>query len=108
MRDSKSQLDALELLTSDRASIILDKVADDASSILFSGQNESLISRVTSNPLDEDLLSQEVDPKDFSFDQEVLMTPAYRKINISTQRYPPGSEAECAELENTSMDAIAC
>lgn len=105
--NTKSQLDTLEILTSNRASIILEKVADDASSILFSGQNESLISRVTSNSMDEDLVSEEVDPKDFSFDQEVLMTPAYRKINISAQQYPIGSRAECAELENTSTDGIA-
>ncbi|KAL8937878.1 MAG: hypothetical protein Q9216_004204 [Gyalolechia sp. 2 TL-2023] len=75
--NTKSQLDALELLTSDRASIILERVADDASSILFSGQNESLISRVTSQPPDEEFIPEEVNPKDFSFDQEVLMTPAY-------------------------------
>ncbi|KAL8831276.1 MAG: hypothetical protein Q9170_005367 [Blastenia crenularia] len=103
--NTKSQLDVLEVLTSERASIILERVSDDASSILFSGQNESLISRVTSKTLDEDLTTEDVDLKDFSFDQEVLMTPAYRKIKISSQQHLPGSRAECVELGNIGSEA---
>ena len=93
------------MLTSERASIILEKVVDDASSILFSGQNESLISRVTSNTQDEYPMSTDVDLKDFSFDQEVLMTPAYRKVQISTRGKVHGSEVECIEIENPSVNA---
>ena len=93
------------MLTSKRASIILDKVADDASSIYFSSQNESLLSRMTSIKKDEeDLHMNEVDPKDFSFDQEVLQTPAYRKVHVSSQRYPSGLEAELILPDYTGTD----
>ncbi|KAL9598587.1 MAG: hypothetical protein Q9219_004418 [cf. Caloplaca sp. 3 TL-2023] len=105
--NTKSQLDVLEVLTSERASIIFEQVADDASSIFFSGPNESLISRVNSSSLDEDVLSQEVDPKDFSFDQEVLMTPAYRKIQVSSNRNQVEFKAECVELEDNGIGFIA-
>ena len=47
----------------------------------------------------------EVDPKDFSFDQEVLQTPAYRKVHVSTQRYPSGLEAEFILPDDTGTDA---
>ncbi|PVH84828.1 L domain-like protein [Cadophora sp. DSE1049] len=78
----KSQLEVRQILTSSRASIILDQVADDAMSISLAGCNASHISESVALRDQDSMLHTEINPKDFSFDQEVLMTPAYRKVNI--------------------------
>jgi hypothetical protein len=79
----KSQLEVQQVLTSSRASIILDQVADDTSSIHLSDCNASYISDTIALREQDPMLHLEIDPKDFTFDQEVLMTPAYRKVQIS-------------------------
>lgn len=79
----KSQLEVQQVLTSSRASIILDQVADDASSIYLSDCNASYISDTIALREQDPMLHSEIDPKGFTFDQEVLMTPAYRKVQIS-------------------------
>ncbi|KAL8717904.1 MAG: hypothetical protein Q9225_004897 [Loekoesia sp. 1 TL-2023] len=103
--NTKSQLGVLEVLTSERASIILEKVACDASSILSSGQNESITSRVASIANNDDLNTEDVGPKDLMFDQEVLMTPAHRKVHISCQRNLLGSRTELVGLEDFSIES---
>lgn len=76
----KSQLEIQRILTSSRASIILKRVVDDASSIYLSGCQASQITR-TGGAIEEDQMSYTtIDPKEFTFDQEVLMAPAYRRI----------------------------
>ncbi|KAL9610522.1 MAG: hypothetical protein Q9167_004782 [Letrouitia subvulpina] len=86
--NTKSQLETLEVLTSKRASIILENVVDDASSIYISDENASLISRATSFYQEEAEIFSEIGIKDFQFDQEVLMTSAYRKVQQSTNPKP--------------------
>jgi hypothetical protein len=82
----KSQLEMQQVLTSSRASIILDQVDDDASSILLLDTSSSHLSE-NKALLDLDPMSHtEIDPKDFDFDQEVLRTPAYRKVKASKSK----------------------
>ncbi|KAF4631733.1 hypothetical protein G7Y89_g6393 [Cudoniella acicularis] len=82
----KSQLEMQQVLTSSRGSIILDQVEDDASSIMLVDSSASHISGNTAL-LDLDPMSHtEIDSKDFDFDQEVLMTTAYRKVEMSKSK----------------------
>ncbi|CZR68984.1 uncharacterized protein PAC_18885 [Phialocephala subalpina] len=82
----KSQLEVQRVFTTSRASILLDRLADDASSIFLSDCNASYISETMALREQDPMSHTEIDPKDFSFDQEVLMTPAYRKVQISHPR----------------------
>lgn len=71
-------------MTSERASIVLDQVADDVTSIHLSNRRASYIAdEACAAEEGEPTLYPEVDPKDFSFDQEILTTAAYRRVHIS-------------------------
>lgn len=60
---------------------------DDASSIYLSDSQASHITHRTSETVEEDLMSHTaIDSKEFTFDQEVLMTPAYKRVLISSAR----------------------
>ncbi len=98
---SKSQIEVQEVLKSERASIILEKVVDDASSISLSDCRSSRISNFTVRSKEDAVVVTEVDPKDFSFDQEVLITPAYRRVRITSDQ-ASRHIASVAEYQNSA------
>ena len=86
-------MEALDVLTTRRASLILEKVVGDASSIFSSDQSTSVISRLSFHDEKEDIEALDADPQGFSFDEEVRMTPAYRNVNLYAGQGPAALSA---------------
>ena len=81
-------------------------VADDASSIHPSNLPTPCISAMIQHTEAESVILTEMYPKDFSFDQEILMTPAYRKVvTVSGQQRNVAATAEGSEYAYPKIPA---
>ncbi|RDW75421.1 hypothetical protein BP6252_06563 [Coleophoma cylindrospora] len=81
----KSLFEIHQCINTSAASMILERVVDDASSIKFSDGQESLVSQTRIWMVNQDPMSHTaIDPKEFTFDQEVLNTKAYRRVQVTS------------------------